>query len=93
MRRQMPTTTNDRQKGDKIMNEVYSYRTVKKIREKYMKDKEITIPEVRTIEKYVRIKKQSKENWIEGDKKQFLKADRLLQQLRKEKGMQIEVEH
>ena len=89
----MPTTTNDRQKGDKIMNEVYSYRTVKKIREKYMKDKEITIPEVRKIEKYVRIKKQSKENWIEGDKKQFLKADRLLQQLRKEKGMQIEVEH
>ena len=60
---------------------VWSYHSVKELKEKYKKDEEITVEEKRKLEKYVRRKKRAPctDEW---SKTNLLKAEKLLQDIK-----------
>jgi len=72
---------------------VHTYSWVKDLKEKHKEGREISISEIRKLEKYVR-QKEKVADLPDGDwsKVQFLKAKRLLKRLRKENDMVLEAE-
>lgn len=72
---------------------VWTYHEVKKLNKKRLNDEEITVPEIRKLEKYIRRKKKvsplAKGKW---SNKQLLKAERLLHSLKQDKDMVVEVQ-
>lgn len=72
---------------------VWTFYDVKKLRKKYFQtDEEITVPEIRKLEKYVMRKKKFKDK-PGTHKKHIFKAESLLLRLKKQNDMLIEVEH
>lgn len=73
---------------------VKSFSWVKKLKEKYYSEEEISVSEVRKLEKYVtRKQKMTDVSGADWSKKQLLKAERLLEELKQEKGLTMEVEN
>lgn len=72
---------------------VWTYHEVQQLRKKYFQtEKDITVPEIRRLEKYVKIKKKFKHK-PGTNKKHLFKAESLLRRLKKQNDMVIEVEH
>lgn len=72
---------------------VWTYHEVEQLRKKYFQtDEEITVPEIRRLEKYVMRKKKFKDK-PGNHKKHIFKAESLLRRLKKQNEKIIEVEH
>jgi hypothetical protein len=73
---------------------VWSYHSVKKLRQKFNNGEEITAAEKRKLEKYIRQKKKvahlARGNWSE---KQLKRAEFLLHKIKKQDRNAIEVEN
>ena len=73
---------------------VWSYHSVKELRKKFNKDKEVTPAEKRKLEKYIKQKKKvadlAKGEW---SKKQLRRAEFLFHKIQKQEKQTIEVEN
>jgi hypothetical protein len=92
LQQQMPRTKQPRrtQPGE-IKTMVWSYKSVKKLREKFRDGKEISVQERRKLEKYIKMKKQNVEKKLgpmvhDEEKKRILRAEKLLHDIEKQKA-------
>lgn len=70
---------------------VWTYHEVRKLREKKNNGRELKTSEIRALEKYVERKKEVAHLGAQWSQKQLLRAQELLQEIRKEKkGIEVE---
>lgn len=72
---------------------VWSYKSVKKLREKFRDGEEITVQEKRKLEKYIKLKKQNVRKKLgpmphSEEKKRILRAEKLLHDIERQQEAQ-----